>query len=295
MIKNPSPHLPSKLDTHWVLKPPAPASKVEHLVKELSIPPLLASILWGRGFRDNAQQALEPPLTLTQIPAFDQAVERLEDALRNNKRMLIHGDYDADGITGTAVLTLGLRALGGNVTPFLPNRLTDGYGISPKRISEHIEKADLFITVDCGITNLEEIKNLQDAGVEVIVTDHHHIGSEVPNCLIVHPKTSPKAGQDIPVLTGSGVAYHLLWALHKHLKLEPPLEYSDLATIGIIADVAPLMGENRALIIEGLKRMADSHWVRFTCLLKTNSVNSAHSSRCSFYDCAKVKCIWTFR
>ncbi len=268
VIKTSSPNLPSKLDAHWVLKPPAPASEIERLVKELSIPPLLASVLWARGFRDNVQQTLEPPLTLTEIPALDQAVTRLEHALKNDERILIHGDYDADGITGTAVLTLGLRALGGNVTPFLPNRLTDGYGISPNRISEHIEKADLFITVDCGITNLNEIKSLQDAGVEVIITDHHHIGPEVPNCLIVHPKTSPKVTKGMPTLTGSGVAYHLLWALHERLQLEPPLEYSDLATIGIIADVAPLMGENRALIKVGLERMADSHWLGLRACLK---------------------------
>ncbi len=270
MIKTLNSNISTKVCTRWVLRPPAPAFEIEGLVKELSIPPLLASVLWARGFRGDVRSELEPPLELTQIPALGEAAARLEQNLKNDKRILIHGDYDADGITGTAVLTLGLRALGGNVTPFLPNRLTDGYGISPKRISEHIEKADLFITVDCGVTNIEEIKSLQDAGVEVIVTDHHHIGSEVPNCLIVHPKTSPMATQNMPALTGSGVAYHLLWALHERLGLEPPLEYSDIATIGIIADVAPLMGENRALIKEGLQRMTDSHWIGLrACLRQT--------------------------
>ncbi len=268
MIRTLNSHLPSKICPHWVLKPPAPTSEVERLVKDLSLPPLLASVLWARGFRGDVLSELEPPLNLTHIPALEEATARLEQALKKGKRILIHGDYDADGITGTALLTLGLRALGGNVTPFLPNRLTDGYGISPERINEHIEKADLFITVDCGITNLEEIKGLQNAGVEVIITDHHHIGTEVPNCLIVHPKTSPKVLQGMPTLTGSGVAYHLLWALHERLSLEPPLEYSDLATIGIIADVAPLMGENRALIKEGLQRMADSHWIGLRACLR---------------------------
>lgn len=263
MINNSSsPSYPAE-NVDWVLNTSAPVSELESLVKELSIPPLLASILWARGFQTqaNIRDELEPPLKLTNIPDLLTAASRLEHALKNKERIVIHGDYDADGITGTAVLTLGLRALGGKVTPFLPNRITDGYGISPKRLNEHIEKADLFITVDCGITNLVEIKDLQDAGVEVIVTDHHHIGSEKPDCLIVHPKTAPDAIQDDPALTGSGVAYHLLWALHNRLKIAPPLEYSDLAAIGIIADVAPLLGENRALVREGLKYMADSHWV----------------------------------
>ena len=166
----------SKTPVNWVLKPPAPACEVEGLVKELSIPPLLASVLWARGFRSNVRLELEPPLELTSIPTLAEAASKIAQALKDHKRILIHGDYDADGITGTAVLTLGLRALGGDVTPFLPNRLTDGYGISPKRIEEHIQKADLFITVDCGISNIVEINNLQAAGVEVIVSDHHHMG-----------------------------------------------------------------------------------------------------------------------
>ncbi len=251
---------PPAVSTQWRLRPSASPKVIKQLCQDLQIPPLLASILWSRGLGTEAVKHLNPPLELTQIPDLDAAAERLEHALKNKKRILIHGDYDADGITGTAVLCLGLRALGGNVTPFIPDRLKDGYGIHPDRVEEHISKADLFITVDCGITNLPELKRLQDAGVEVIVSDHHQPGSEKPNCLIVHPKLSPLAKQGLPELTGAGVAYHLLWALHNRLGLEEPKEYSDIATIGTIADVAPLLGENRALITEGLSRLADSKW-----------------------------------
>ena len=246
--------------TRWAVRPAAPPEVVATLSKQLSVPPLLASILWARGFNERAQDELNPPLALTQIPDLHKAAERLELALRTKKRILIHGDYDADGISGTAVLTLGLRALGGNVLPFIPNRLTDGYGISPERVEEHANTADVFLTVDCGISNLDEIAYLQKAGVEVIVSDHHTPGQALPDCLIVHPKMSPLAQQGLPELTGAGVAYHILWALHERLGLEAPLEYSDIASIGIIADVAPLMGENRALIKEGLARMYTSRW-----------------------------------
>ena len=263
----------------WVVRPPAPPDAVRRLARDMSVPPLLASVLWGRGLYDEAQGALHPPLELTKIPALKEAAERLEHALKTKKRILIHGDYDADGMSGTAVLTLGLRALGGNVTPFLPNRLTDGYGVSPRRVAEHCENADLFVTVDCGISNRREVEMLQNAGVEVIVTDHHHPGQVLPPCLVVHPTHANEARPGRPELTGAGVAYHLLWALHARLGLEPPAEYSDLASIGTIADVAPLMGENRALIQEGLVRLADSKWPGLRATLARTLASRAPTAR----------------
>ena len=252
-------------ETRWTVRPAAPPYAVETLVRELSLPPLLASILWARGV---SLEALKPPLELTLIPELFTAAERLEGALKNKKRIVIHGDYDADGISGTAVLTLGLRALGADVTPFIPNRLHEGYGVHPDKVAEHAEKADLFVTVDCGISNRAEVHALQEAGVEVIVTDHHHPGQVLPDCLTVHPSLSPYAQKGMPELTGAGVAYHLLWALHERLGLEPPTDYSDLATLGTIADVAPLMGENRALVNAGLKQLSVSRWPGLQTMIK---------------------------
>ena len=252
-------------ETRWTVRPAAPPHAVETLVREVSLPPLLASILWARGV---SVEALKPPLELTRIPELLTAAERLEDALKNRKRIVIHGDYDADGISGTAVLTLGLRALGANVTPFIPNRLREGYGVHPDKVAEHADKADLFITVDCGISNRAEVHALQALGTEVIVTDHHHPGQVLPDCLTVHPSLSPYAQRGLPELTGAGVAYHLLWALYERLGLGPPTEYSDLATLGTIADVAPLMGENRALVNAGLKQLSVSRWPGLRTMIK---------------------------
>ena len=246
--------------TRWLVRPPAPPAAVERLMRDLTVPPTLAAVLWGRGFDEDARSFLEPDLILSSISDLDDAAARLQAAIDGGKRILIHGDYDADGISGTAVLTLGLRALGGRVTPFIPNRLTEGYGIYPDRVPEHAAAADLFVTVDCGISNLDEIRRLREAGVEVIVSDHHHPGEVLPDCLIVHPTMSPLARAGGPELTGAGVAYHLLWALHVRLGLEAPTEFADIATIGTIADVAPLLGENRALIRTGLAQLADSRW-----------------------------------
>lgn len=216
-------------------------------------------MVWGRGLEQEALEALTPPLQLSAIPTLPLAAARLEAAIRAKRRIVIHGDYDADGICGTALLTLGLRALGADVTPFIPNR-KEGYGIAPERVTEHAERADLFLTVDCGISNHEEIAELQALGVEVIVSDHHHPGQTLPDCLVIHPALSPLARHGLPELTGAGVAFHLLWALHERLGLEPPLAYSDLAAIGTIADVAPLLGENRALVKTGLSHLGESQW-----------------------------------
>ena len=229
-------------------------------------------MLVSRGLAEEAKSKLKPELELSQINDLKAAALRLIEATKAKKKILIHGDYDADGITASAVLCLGLRALGANVEVFIPNRLTDGYGIHPDRVSEHIKNAELFITVDCGVSNLEEIKMLQDAGVEVIISDHHQPGQSLPNCLVVHPKMAADHQQGQAELTGSGVAYHLLWAVHQELGIEEPVEYSDIASIGIIADVAPLMGENRALIIEGLEHMQNSRWPGLMAAIKQSKI-----------------------
>jgi single-stranded-DNA-specific exonuclease len=268
-----------KVPVRWAVRPAAPPYAVKELCQRLGIPPILASVLYSRGLTLDSLHHLQPPLEVTKIPDLEAAAERLEIAIKNKKRILIHGDYDADGISGTAVLTLGLRALGADVTPFIPDRLHDGYGIHPDRVREHIERADVFVTVDCGITNLKEIEMLQAANIEVILSDHHQPGQDVPKCLIVHPKMSPLARQGLPELTGAGVAFHLLWALHNRLGLEVPLEYADLASIGIIADVAPLMGENRALVVAGLARMADSKWVGLKAAILQSRISGAPTAK----------------
>ena len=250
----------------WHVRPPAPPADVAHLVRTLGVPARLAAALWARGFgSDDALAALEPPLAPSPIPTLDAAAQRLRTALERGERILVHGDYDADGITGTAVLLRGLRALGGTVDGFLPNRLTHGYGVHADLVPEHAERSDLFVTVDCGITNVAEVAALRAADTDVIVTDHHTPRAELPAALIVHPRLAAdgvtmRPGHPGVEPTGSGVAFHLLWRLHELLGLEPPLDAADVAMIGTVADVAPLLGENRALVRAGLQRLADSAW-----------------------------------
>jgi single-stranded-DNA-specific exonuclease len=242
----------------WRLRLPASVDAVRDLTEELRVHPLLAATVWSRGLREAPAARLQPELTPAPIPTLDAAAERVATAVTRRERILLHGDYDADGLTATAILTLGLRAVGANVTPFVPDRLADGYGIHPDRVDEHAEHADLLLTVDCGITNLQEVARLRGLGVDVIVSDHHVPDETLPDALVVHPHLAAADDLGTRDLTGAGVAYHLLWALHRRLGLEEPLAYADLAAIGTIADVAPLLGANRALVREGLARLSDS-------------------------------------
>lgn len=254
-------------------------------MRTLGVPPLLAATLWARGFREAEDLAqLDPPLRPSPIPTLDAAAERIATALERGERILVHGDYDADGITGSAVLVLGLRALGGRVDAFLPNRLTHGYGVHVDLVPEHAARADLFITVDCGIANLAEVAALRAAGTDVIVTDHHTPGDRLPDALIVHPRLAPdgvtmqRAAHGVEP-TGSGVAYHLLWRLHRRLGLEDPTTLLDVATIGTIADVAPLLGENRALVRAGLERLAASDWPGVRAMVAQSRVRGTPTAR----------------
>ena len=262
-----------------VVRPPAPPAEVARLMTELEIGPDMAAVIWSRGLRQDVADHLAPPLRRSDIPGLQPAAERLERAIRNRERILLHGDYDADGISGTALLVLGLRELGANAEAFLPNRLTDGYGIHPDRVVEHAERADVFVTIDCGISNVAEIRCLCEAGIDVIVTDHHAPGEELPSCLVVHPSHAPTAAPGRAELTGAGVAFHLLWALRERLGLDAPLDYADLATLGTVADVAPLLGENRALIREGLRRMTDSRWPGLKAAVAQSSLRGDVSAR----------------
>ncbi|MGK0620043.1 single-stranded-DNA-specific exonuclease RecJ [Meiothermus cerbereus] len=240
---------------NWKFREWPHVSSLRPLVEQLNLSPLAAAVLWNRGFR--RKEDLEPPLELLPIEGLKQAALRIIEALEKRQRIRVHGDYDADGLTGTAILLNGLGKLGADIHPFIPHRLSEGYGVLMDRVPEHLEACDLFITVDCGIANHAELRELVENGVSVLVTDHHTPGASSPPGLVVHPALSPQLqGQAHP--TGSGVAFLLLWQVYKLLGKDPPLEYADLAAIGTVADVAPLQGFNRALVKEGLSRLRDS-------------------------------------
>ena len=183
---------------------------------------------------------------------------RLHDARDRHERVMVFGDFDADGLTGLAIMTLALRRFGVVVEPYVPSRLDEGHGLSLAAIDVAVERgATLIVTVDCGSTSVAEVAEAKARGLEVIVTDHHRVPAVLPDALAIVNPHRPDATYPDRRLTGSGVAFKIAQLL---LAGEPggpaaALAFADLATIGTVADVAPIVGENRAIARLGLERL----------------------------------------
>ena len=243
---------------------PLDAEAASKLANALDVPPLVARVMCARGIRDveEAKRFLTPSLDRDWqdpllIPGMKEAADRVEAALECGEQIAVFGDFDVDGMSATCLLTLGLRALGGKVAPFIPNRFGEGYGLSREALARVQEKAspDLIVTVDNGIAAKNEVAWLKEEGIDVVVTDHHEPGDLVPEGV---PVTDPKMTEDCPSrdLAGAGVALKLVQVLGERLG-NPDLwrHYTEVATLGTISDMMDLCGENRALVTDGLERM----------------------------------------
>src|SRR2546426_515895 len=240
------------------------------LASELRIPDALAAILVQRGLgsADLAKAFLRPDLERLSDPHcwadMDVALELLARAVREQRPILVHGDYDVDGQCASAMLTRILRSAGATVHPFVPHRIRDGYDFGPAGLAEAQRVgAGLIVTCDCGITAVDAGRAAGDAGIDVIVTDHHLPGDELPPAnAVLDPRRSDCQSTD-KNLCGTGVAFKLAQALVEVLGLSPnlPLHFLDYVALATIADVVPLVGENRILVRYGLKKLADSRWV----------------------------------
>jgi single-stranded-DNA-specific exonuclease len=243
-----------------VLPQPADPAAVEALCRELKLPPLLCRLLVSRGFGDveAAKRYLRPKLEHLHDPStlgdLDRAVERIVRAIRGKEMILIHGDYDVDGICSTTILTRTLRWLGGSVTPFIPHR-SDGYDLTAAGVRAAKEAgATLVITCDCGTSALAPIAELNSSGIDVIVTDHHLPGGPLPPALAVLNPRKPGCPSPDKDLCAAGVAYKLAMGVTKAMGASPNPVFNmiDLVALATIADVAPLRGENRVLARRGL-------------------------------------------
>ena len=246
------------------------------LAAELHIPEPLAAILVQRGLAapELAKAFLRPDLERLSDPLawadMRRAVDLVARALRAGTPVLVHGDYDVDGQCAVALLTRVLRSVGGNVHAFVPHRLRDGYDFGAAGLQEAQRvQAGLIITCDCGITAVEAVRAAREAGIDVIVTDHHLPGDALPPAsAVLDPRRSdcPSADKN---LCGSGVAFKLAQALATSLGLSPnlPLHFLDYVALATVADVVPLTGENRILVRHGLKMLADSRWTGLRALV----------------------------
>ncbi|MEK1751196.1 single-stranded-DNA-specific exonuclease RecJ [Staphylococcus aureus] len=258
----------------WKLNKPTEYISDE-LTSKLKLTPIVKKILESKSIID--EQAIESIISDTdinhdslQLSDMTKTIERIKRAIANDEKILVYGDYDADGVTSTTILVTTLQLLGAQVGWHIPNRFTEGYG--PNELAfrnAHDEGITLIITVDNGIQDHNEIKMVQDLGVDVIVTDHHEIGSTLPEAYaIVHPM-HPSFNYPFQQLCGAGVAYKLAQALIENV----PDYFKALVAIGTIADLVSLTDENRSLVKQGLKVLNDQCPTSVKALLKEAGYN----------------------
>lgn len=233
------------------------------LANALKVSPVTARLLVMRGLADpdEASRFLNPSLDQLYDPyklaGLESAANRLMTAIANKERVSVHGDYDVDGITSTVILRRALELLGGDVTHFIPERLTDGYGLQPGTIDRlHAEGVRLIVSVDCGIRGAEAARRARELGVDLIITDHHEPDDDLPDCCaVVNPKRHDCSYPD-KNLAGVGVALKLVQALCARAGKSAWLPaFVKIAAIGTLADVVPLVGENRIIAKLGLQML----------------------------------------
>lgn len=239
----------------------------------------LEKILQNRGLLSvDSSKVFHDPFSFRDM---EIAVQRIEKAIKNNERIIIFGDYDVDGITGTAILVHILRKLKANVSYRLPNRVDDGYGLAEKFIDDFIQKdVKLLITVDCGISCKKEIEKASLSGIDTIITDHHTIPeSGVPKeaVAILHPKEK-NSSYPFKGLTGAGVALKLAQALIQRFLKDDKENFLnsliDLASLGTIADLGPIKGENWWIVKKGLENLGKTKWIGLKKIMEMASIKA---------------------
>ncbi len=267
----------------------------DSMASALGIAPFIAQLLFNRGVDnvDSGREFLSPKLNALHEPELmagtKTAVARIREALENDEKVVIYGDYDVDGTTGTAILWHCLKLAGKEVDFYVPHRIDEGYGLHSDAVKQLSEDGySLMITVDCAITAVEPVKLAKSLGMDVIITDHHTPPAELPPATaIVHPNL-PGESYPNPDLCGSGVAYKLAWAIAKQFsggqKVLPRfreflLAATSLAALGTIGDVVPLVGENRALTTWGINGLLNSQNPGIRALMEKAGLDKNLTSR----------------
>jgi single-stranded-DNA-specific exonuclease len=277
------------MNTHWQIRKPDPLA-VKALRDALGCHPATASILFNRNilsakaatdFLNISFNNLRSPFALKDM---DAAVHRIYTAITANQKILIFGDYDVDGVTATAILLEFFGYLGADIVHYIPHRINEGYSIQAHHIADVVQpnNIDLIITADCGIGSHEAVKAAQDSGIDVIITDHHNVSSPIPPALAVINPKRPDCPAGLDKLAGVGVAYALLICLRKYLRdkhfwqtrPEPNLkDLCDLVALGTIADMVPLVEDNRIFSKTGLKLINAGNRLGLTALTEASGIN----------------------
>ena len=261
---------------------PLREDRVAALSESVGLPDDVCRILLRRGIDSSveARGFLRPHLASVHsphdLPDMGPAVERIERAVAGGEAILVHGDYDADGMSAAALLTLGFRELGGSVEAFVPHRTRDGYDLSDAGIKKASESgASLIVTADCGVTASAAVAKAASMGIDVVVTDHHRPGSEIPRAIAVVDPMLPGSHYPFRDLAGVGVAFKLLSALYERVGADAPSlnQHLDLVALGTVADQMPLTGENRILVRAGLRALERSRKTGLRSLLASAGIS----------------------
>lgn len=266
-------------------------NKVEELVEQKHISNLLASILVNRGITE--EKELEVFLNPTRkdfydpflLPDMEIAVDRIIKAVNNKEKIMIYGDYDADGITSVSVLKKYLNQIGLETGEYIPNRLNEGYGLNKEAILKIYNMGyKLMVTVDCGISGLEEVEYANTLGIETIITDHHEPAEQLPNAVAVIDAKRKDNIYPFNQLAGVGVVFKLIQAISIKLNLDEKeyLKYLDLVCIGTISDIVPLVDENRVIAKLGLKLIEQTPNIGLRTLLNIANFKKIDSNAISF-------------
>ena len=265
--------------------------KIEEICKKYNLNKLLATILVNRSIlkEDEIRLFLEPTRRDFHNPFLikdmEIAVERILKAIQRQEKVTIYGDYDVDGITSITVLKSFLQDRGLEVAHYIPNRLDEGYGLNKNAIEKiYQDGCDLMITVDCGISAIEEIRYANELGIETIVTDHHEPGTELPRALAVIDNKRKDSTYPFRELAGVGVVFKLIQAIGMKLNLkeEEYLKYLDIVCIGTISDIVPLVNENRVIAKLGLLLIKQTKNIGLKALINSSGYNNIDSNSISF-------------
>ncbi|MCW5938463.1 MAG: single-stranded-DNA-specific exonuclease RecJ [Fimbriimonadaceae bacterium] len=282
----------TRLGKRWAVAPRDPQAE-EALSRELGLHPLVAAVLASRGHSDprQAERFLDPSLEQLHdprlLPDFEPAVRAVLGARERKETIYVHGDYDVDGVSSAALFTRFLTRIGCTVVPHVPHRTREGYGIHLDAVGWAREHgASLFLTCDCGISAHEQVRAANEAGMTVVVTDHHQVGSSLPEAAAVvnpHRHDSPYPWRE---LSGAGVAFKLGQGIARELGL--PEEkyfraYLDLAVLGTVADIMPLLDENRVITHHGLAHLRHTRKTGLQALMEVSDLSDPKKALTAYH------------
>ena len=268
----------------WVITQPEHAEAISNLMEVLNVPESIARLLAIRGISsfEDAKQFFRPTLNELHDPFLmkdmDRASERLSLAIRTNEKVLVYGDYDVDGTTATAIMYSFLKEFGVEVDYYIPHRFKEGYGINPEGIQyAHEIGANVIVSVDCGITAIEEAVEIKSLGMDLIICDHHTVGEQLPDAFAILDPKREDCGYPFDGLSGAGVGFKLVQATLARLGLPAQVAYKylDLLAISIASDIVPIIDENRILMWAGLDRLRTEPRIGIQALM--NLIRLPHS------------------